>query len=338
MTSRERVYRSLDFDRPDRVPRDLWDLPVAWIEHGEETRRSFLDRFPLDFVQVPNFGRPPSPVRRGDQYEIGTYIDEWGCRYENVKRGVHGEVKEPIIRDLADVDSLRLPVEQLTLDVDAVNAFCAADDRFVFGGGWARPFERIQFLRGTENVYMDLALESEVTLRLLHKVAAFSIDCFELWATTDVDALCIMDDWGAQRSLLISPDMWRRIFRPIYRELAAVAQSAGKKLFMHSDGYILDIYPDLIEIGVDAINSQLFCMDIEEVGRRFAGRISFWGEIDRQEILPRGTRTDVEAAVHRVRDALSVNGGGVIAQFSWEEHVPVENAYAVFETWEQLGG
>jgi hypothetical protein len=85
------------------------------------------------------------------------------------------------------------------------------------------------------------------------------------------------------------------------------------------------------EDGVDAVNSQLFCMDIEETARRFKGRISFWGEIDRQRVLPFGTVEEVRAAVGRVRRALDDPEGGVIAQCEWGKHNPRENIRAVFE-------
>ncbi len=67
-----------------------------------------------------------------------------------------------------------------------------------------------------------------------------------------------------------------------------IAHAAGKKLFMHSDGHILAIYPDLVEIGIDAVNSQIFCMGVEKLAP-FAGRITFWGEIDRQHLLAHAT-------------------------------------------------
>ena len=88
------------------------------------------------------------------------------------------------------------------------------------------------------------------------------------WVRTDVDAIFFMDDWGAQNSLLISPDAWRELYKPLYADYCRIAHDAGKYTFMHSDGCIFDVYEDLIEIGVDAINSQLFTMDIEEIGRQ----------------------------------------------------------------------
>jgi uroporphyrinogen decarboxylase len=110
-------------------------------------------------------------------------------------------------------------------------------------------------------------------------------------------------------------------------------RGAGKHVFFHSDGMIADIIPDLVEIGVSALNSQLFCMDIEEIGRRFKGRITFWGEIDRQHVLPFGTPDQARAAVRRVRAALDDGTGGVIAQCEWGLRDPFENIAAVFEEW-----
>ena len=109
--------------------------------------------------------------------------------------------------------------------------------------------------------------------------------------------------------------------------------AAGKDVFFHSDGFIMDIIPDLIELGVEALISQLFCMDIEEIAAFFKGQLTFWGEIDRQQILPFGTVDEVRAAVQRVRAALDDGQGGVIAQCEWGLHDPRENIEAVFETW-----
>ena len=206
----------------------------------------------------------------------------------------------------------------------------------MFAGFCANTLERMQYLRGSENLFMDLADESDECRQLLGRLHDFYCKGLEAWSRTGVDALGIVDDWGSQRSLLISPDQWRRLFKPLYREYAQIARDAGKKLFMHSDGYIFDIYEDLIEIGVDAINSQLFCMDIEAIGNQFAGRIAFWGEIDRQHILPSGSVADARAAVQRVYDSLYSPAGGVIAQLELGAAAKIENAYAVFETWHDL--
>ena len=113
-----------------------------------------------------------------------------------------------------------------------------------------------------------------------------------------------------------------------------MVHKAGKKVFFHTDGNITDLYEEFIEIGVDAINSQLFCMDIEDLAKRFKGRITFWGEIDRQRILPFGSPDDAYRAVARVRKALDDGRGGVIGQCQWGIRNPPENIAAVFEAWD----
>lgn len=336
MNSRERVKRAVEFDRPDRVPRHLWTLPIATLTNGAEAMKALKARWPMDIAGIPVSNPQVEALQRGDPYVIGQYRDEWGCTFESIQAGVVGEIKHPLIDDWSKMDLLRPPMEALSIDASSVNAFCAASDQFILGGCCARPFERLQFLRGSENLYMDLAEESsdfEYALKVIHD---FFVAEMEVWSKTNVDGLMFMDDWGSQRSLLISPAQWRRVFKPLYAQYAQVAHAAGKKLFMHSDGFIFDVYEDLIEIGIDAINSQLFCMDIEEIGRRFGGRITFWGEIDRQHVMHSGTVEDVRAAVARVIKALYRPEGGVIAQFELGAD-PLANADAAFQRWAEVG-
>jgi uroporphyrinogen decarboxylase len=145
-----------------------------------------------------------------------------------------------------------------------------------------------------------------------------------------------MDDWGAQDRLLIQPELWQEYFKPIYRDYCDAAKAYGKHIFMHSDGYITEIIPDLIEIGVDALNSQLFCMDMNEVSKLAKGKITFWGEIDRQHIL---TSTDPQAGRDAVREICSHfydTSGGIIAQFEFGLGADPETAYAVFDEWSKI--
>jgi uroporphyrinogen decarboxylase len=336
MTSRERMRRALDFDTPDRLPREVWLLPATRLAHGAALD-AFLERWPGDISQVKG-GRCPARKAKGDPYQPGQSTDEWGCVFDNLLEGVHGEVRDPLVKDWSDLDKVEPPVEWLTVDTEAVNAFCRATDKFVFASGWARLWERLQFLRGSENALMDLADPDDEFFTLLDLIHDFYLKQYEVWARTEVDALVMMDDWGSQIALLCHPDTWRAWFKPRYAEYTRIAHEAGKKFFMHSDGFISDIYPDLIEIGVDAINSQLFCMDIEELGRRHRGQITFWGEIDRQQILPNGTEAETRAAVRRVAEALYRPEGGIIAQFSFAGDTKLENAEAVFDEWRKIGG
>jgi uroporphyrinogen decarboxylase len=331
-TSRELVHQTLTFASPARIPRQLWVLGWAALHYPEELAR-IQERFPDDLITAPAFYREPLKTE-GDAYLPGTFVDEWGCMFENRQRGIIGEVKEPLLRKWKDWNKVRIPRERLSVDGRKVNEFCRKTEKFILAGGAVKPFEQLQFIRGPANLYMDLAERPEELFLLMERMHKFYREELELWASTEVDALFFADDWGSQNSLLISPGLWRQMFKPLYKDYIDIAHDHGKFAFMHTDGYVTDILPDLIDLGLDALNAQLFCMDIEDLGNRFAGEIAFWGEIDRQYLLPFGTQEEVRAAVRRVKAALYRNGG-VIGQCEFSIGARPENVTAVFEAWEE---
>jgi len=333
MTSRERVIRALRFQKPDRAPREVWALPaIEW--HRADEMAKLVERFPMDFT-TPRFSYGPSRRARGEEYRVGEWWDAWGSGWLVLEESRLGEVKWPALADWSALDSYDLPWELVReADFSQVNQSCAETELFVRGGSLANVFERMQFLRGTENLFLDLAYGVKEAYRLRDMLHELFVTELSVWAKTDVDAIGFCDDWGAQGSLLISPDLWRSFFKPLYKDYCDIIHESGKFAFFHSDGNIEAIYPDLIEVGVDALNSQLFCMNIEELGRKYRGKITFWGEVDRQHILPHGTPGGVRAAVRRVRAALDDGTGGVIAQCEWGVKDPLQNIMALFEEWE----
>lgn len=338
MNSRERVCRALTFQGPDRAPRDLWVLPTIPKFHRAEWDE-VLERFPSDFVYAPiSYGK--SHRAQGICAEVGRYTDEWGSVWEVLEQGACGEVKQPALADWSKLDSYVPPYEVLDgLDVSPSFTFYNQTDKFVLAGSTVQPFQRLIFLRGFEDLMVDLGYGSPKLLHLLDIIHEFYLRELRLLAPVAADAIQFKDDWGSQTSLLISPRQWRGLFKPLYAEYCRIIHEAGKFVFFHSDGQISAIYPDLIEIGIDAINSQLFCMDMESLAARHRGKVTFWGEIDRQRVLAFGTPEDVRAAVRRVRRALDDGRGGLIAQCEWGNDTPRENVEAVFEAWlEPLDG
>lgn len=333
ITSRNLVQQTICFERPRRIPRQIWLLPWATYQYPEEVK-SLTERFPDDIITSPGFHKQPFSIV-GDPYSIGTYIDEWGCIFENCQRGVIGEVKQPRISSYEQLENFQPPLAAYSVDLELVNHYCGAMDQFIIAGCCPRPFERLQFLRGSVNVFLDLAENLDDLQRLLKIVHEFYLGELEIWARSDVDGLMFMDDWGAQRSLLISPKQWRQLFKPLYQDYIDLAHHYNKYIFMHSDGYIADIIPDLVEIGLDALNSQLFVMDIEHLSNQFAGKITFWGEIDRQHILPANDPHLSHQAVQRVYKAFW-RDGGCIAQCEFGAGARPENVFTVFKTWENL--
>lgn len=333
-TSRELTYQTLDFADPCRAPQMVWILPWATNRYQAEIDAILAD-FPPDIGgTLPYLFEPAKTV--GDPYAIGRYVDEWGCVFENAQEGIIGEVRDPIIKNWdTDTERVHIPREWLTVDKDHVNRDCAESDQFLLAGVCPRPFERLQFLRGTADLYVELLMQPKGLMNFMAEMHAFYCEVLELWASTDVDALMFMDDWGSQQSLLIDPALWRDLFKPMYRDFIQIAHGAGKKAFMHSDGYIVDIFPDLIELGLDAINSQIFCMGIDTVAP-YAGQITFWGEVDRQHILRVGTLDEVEAAVREIHEKLWKKGG-CVAMCEIGAGTKPANVYHALKTWQSLG-
>jgi len=336
MTSKELVLSTLEFrNTQGRVPRQLWTLPWATSRYPEMMEKLRKD-FEWDFCGVdPKLSTPT--ISRGDLCGVGEYIDDWGCKFINIQQGVIGEVKEPQVLedDWSDADKVHIPEELLSFDVEDVNKTCAEhQDKFLFGGCCPRPFEQLQFIRGTENLYMDLMDPQPKMLAFMEKMHDYYCRLMNKWAQTNVDALNFMDDWGSQNDLLISPQLWEKFFMPMYRDYIDIAHRHGKKVFMHSDGHTLRIIPKLIDLGLDALNTQIFCMGADKL-RPFRGKITFWGEIDRQHLLPHGSIADIDNAVQSVYDNLWQDGG-CIAQCEFGPGGNPDNVYEVYRKWNEL--
>ena len=335
MTPRQRVCATLEFGGPDRLPRDLWGERCVGKFYPDKWKR-VLERFPLDFVRCPAVLGLSS---RGSnlEYHEGVRSDEWGSLWQSLDRGVSGEVIAPVLDGWEELASCEPPTEMLERpSIELVNSFCSSTDMFRLGEVGSGPFERLQFLRGVTNLYMDLADQPSELQKLIKLVHEFNLQHIRLWCLTDVDGITMGDDWGSQRSLLVSPQLWRKMFRPLYSEYFDLIHQSGKYVFFHSDGMIRPIFQDLIDIGTDAINAQLFCMDIEELGESFRGKVTFWGEIDRQFILPFGSEQDVRQAVRRAYNALAGDEGGQIAQTAWTIDTPTDNIMVAFDEWMRL--
>lgn len=334
MTGKERTLKSLEFKGPDKIPLDIWILPGTYKKYENELKDLKTKYEPDIFTISGPFDHGFNPK----YYEVGLFIDEWGSVWENVHGGILGEVKRPVLSNDDAFELFKSPIDQFILEWDIHKKSIESSIRlehvngkFVIGG-WISLFERMQYLRGTEELYCDIALEEEKLFYLFDITMEFWHAYLDRWLETDVDGIALGDDWGSQISLLINPETWRRLFKPKYQELINRIKSSGKKCFFHSDGYILDIYEDFIEMGVDAINSQIWCMDVYAVAHIISGRITCWGEISRQSTLPYGKPEDIVNSVELMKKLFYKNGG-LIGQSEINSDVPLENIESLFVSW-----
>jgi len=340
LSPRENMKRCLEFKTPERVPRDLWTLPWAEKRYPMELA-ALRSEFPGDIAIAPAAGNP-SPFRKGDPYNVGEAIDDWGSIFTNIQEGVHGEVKCPILPgDNPDPKTIRPPVENIPANSvkarDMVNRFCGATDKFVLAQNLPRPWERYQFMRGTENSLADVMMPEAGLQACLKVIHEHYMREMEFWVTTDVDGVFFIDDWGSQTQLLIPPALWRELFKPLYKDYCDLAHAHGKFAFMHSDGFISEIYGDLVDAGIDALNSQLFVMDMADLAMRVKGKITFWGEIDRQHVVTSPDPKKGRAAVRKVVEHLYDPRGGIIAQLEFGPGGNPDTVRAVYDEWTKAG-
>lgn len=208
MTGRERVVKTLEFDNPDRVPRDLWYLPAVEMFQENELNE-ILDKFPMD-ICYPEFSTGTSEAQRksplpdftvyGLETPVqGRYIDEWGSIWYVAEDGVVGEVREPVLKDLSNVGNLEVPWDFIdSTSFHDVDEECVRTDRFTISGIAARPFERMQFLRDTENLFKDLVREKDELFELRDLVHKYNKAHITKWLETDVDGIWMMDDCLSQ--------------------------------------------------------------------------------------------------------------------------------------------
>jgi len=290
-------------------------------------------RYPNDIIRC-DFPHPRSQRAKEAANEAGQSIDAWGCMGLGSRRGVAAEPEHPPLADLCQLGGYRLPWEMLEkADFSAVNRSCAASSKFVLAWADARPLERMQALHGSEATLADLACGDRAARELLAMLHDFYCRELSLWAATEVDGVVFMDDWGSAEGLLTSPDVFRGLFKPLYREYCEILHAKDKFAYFRSRGNIEQIFGDLVGIGVDAIHSQLSLMNLGLLAERFRNRITFWGGIDNQRILPFGTTDEVKAAVRRLRAALDFGRGGLIAQCEWGLNVPFRNVAAAMQQW-----
>ena len=186
-----------------------------------------------------------------------------------------------------------------------------------------------------QELFLDLHDHEQPLRRLMDALRDYLIELIGYWGELGADAVFLTDDWGSQTSLMISPPMWRRYFKPYYEEVFTHAHRLGMDVIFHSCGHVTPIVDDLIEAGIDVLDPiQPGAMDMDEVARRFGGRVAFSGAIDLQRLLCSASPGEVRDAVRRVIETLGAPFGGSLlvgpANVMTPE-IPLENLRALFE-------
>ncbi len=156
-------------------------------------------------------------------------------------------------------------------------------------------YERAWSMRGMENILMDFMLYPDFAHKLLDRIADYNIAQVEKALTYDIDAVYFGDDWGQQHGLIMGIDTWKEFIYPRLLRMYKRVRDAGKYVMIHSCGDVDELFPLLIDAGLNSFNPfQPEVMDVGSILKEYRGRLSFHGGLSMQKTLPMGTVEDVK--------------------------------------------
>ena len=351
MTNRENFLSLIKRQGYERVPVDFSLCPSLKEKYHQEEKTDVPYReyfsFPYeDIWQEAAFYSPDTYLKYYKQpFEKETSIDMWGIAYEkgsdaamHMRRMLH-----PLENAVCVDDILNYPLPDFSAaDIDRMRADCDAlknRDKICCGDMQMTIWEISWYLRGMENLMMDMMCEEEMADALLDRVTKIEETRARNYARAGVDFIYLGDDIGMQHSIMMSVELYKKYLQP---RLASVIRAAREVkpdilVFYHSCGYVTPFIPLLIEAGVDVLNPvQPECMDFAEIHALYGDRLSFCGTIGTQTTFPFGTPEDVKKVVKKNLDIAGKKGGLLVSPTHLlEPEVPWENVKAYIEACEE---
>jgi uroporphyrinogen decarboxylase len=334
-TPKERVIAALNYEETDIVPTNIAieaDVEDRLNAHygGDEWKR--MVRNHLGFAAYPYWARL-------DPTEDGLIRDEYGSLWDFSRLPFHltdFPLKEPSIGDY-DFEGVTQVVFDSLDKASAQKIIDEKSDRFVVGLFYFGLFERSWMLRGFENVLVDSILNPGFYEELLDRILEMQLRLVDQLLELPVDGIYLGDDWGDQRGVILGPDRWRQFIKPRTAKLYERVRSAGKVVLTHCCGNVMEIIPDMIDMGLDVLESlQPEAMDVYEIKRKYGKDLRLWGALGTQHVLPFGSPQEVRDEIHRLIEELGRGGGYILSPAKpLMDDVPTANAVAVIEEFAQ---
>jgi len=355
MTSRDRTHLALSYKPVDRIPRDFWASGCMINKIERELGlpyEQFLDQNDIDlrYIEGPEYIGPPLECGR----------DIWGVERVTVEVDLNGnketyrEIRQSPLataETIADIENYPHWPSPDWFDYSHIESQC---DRIheqervvVFMGDRLNRVAQLKpamYLRGVENILMDVALREEVAHAVFARIKSFYLMYLERIldaAHGKIDIILTGDDFGSQKGLLLSPGMWRTFIKPGFAEYIKLIKQHGALSMHHTCGSVVDIIPDFIECGLQVLQSiqpEADGMILADLAARFGGKICFHGGISVQQTMPFGTADEVAAEVGRIAQIVKPVGGYIFCtSHNIQADTPVENVTALLQAYARYG-
>lgn len=337
MTPRERLRAILDFQPCDVIGLECHPSPAGLYEHGERLL-ALLKSVPHDFGDFSSLTVPQPPVEalqpNGRYCEMRT--DEWGITWKHYIFGAWGIPQKRPLDDWANFPHWRPPdpPQPVGPAFEAAKAAAAHHkQKYYLKAGWGGFFELMHSLRRFEDVLMDIALNTREINRLADMLVEYQLAALRYVLALEPDGVQLGDDFGTQEALLLSPEQWRRFFKPRYEKLLAPAREQGVDIFFHSCGQIGEILPDLADLGVKALWPQINLYNWPSLAQQCRQlKIALALHPERSHIMTFGSPEEVRRHIEALIAAFQPLQGGSWLYIEIDYGFPWENIEALFAT------
>jgi uroporphyrinogen decarboxylase len=334
ITPRERVWQAIRHKQPDIVPYQINATIPA-----RASLEAHFGTTEIDDILGNHIARYKSRLEYEPLPEPGLFLDEWGVVWNKTVDKDIGVPQSRMLED-RDLSALIVPDPLDRRRYAALPAFLEKNkDRFKLFSVSFSLFERAWTLRGMEALMIDMVEAPEFVEALLDRIFEWDMAVLDEMLTrrsgsVAFDGVLFGDDWGQQRGLMFGAKRWRQFIKPRVAAMYRKVADAGAAVCIHSCGKVQDLFPELIEIGLQVFNPfQPEVMDLWEMKAKYGKDLAFYGGVSVQRLLPFGRPDEVRREVRRMLDELGQGGGFIIApSHEMPGDIPLDNMLAFIET------
>lgn len=329
ITPRDRVLLAIRHQEPDRVPHNVSATAPARRKLEAQFGTKDLDEALGNHIAAYSLRR----MAPWEEVRPGHFRDEFGVVWNRTVDPDIGVVDDYLLKERS-LEGYSFPNPRDPRRYAGLHAFIQKNpDRFRLASFGFTLFERAWSLREMSALLMDMVEAPGFVDDLLNRILSFNMAVIEELLRHDIDGIMFGDDWGHQRGIIMGPRLWRRFIKPRMARMLGAVKGAGKAAFIHSCGKAQELFPDLIEIGLDVFNPfQPEVMDPVEMKESFGKDLSFFGGMSIQKVLPYGTPREVKVEARRLLRKVGKGGGFIIApSHELPGDVPLENILAFLE-------
>ncbi|MBI2438534.1 MAG: hypothetical protein HYV36_06960 [Lentisphaerae bacterium] len=310
MTNRERVLATLRHQQPDRIPYHVSFTQQARARFqayaGADGLKSLQNCMAMYELEPANAWAAPAPDIWEDQFGV-----QWNRAVDKDIGVVCNNCVTP-----ENVRTYRFPDPDDPSRYSALRDALAAgqDKNFVVGCIGFSLFERAWTLAGMENVLGAMLMDPDFVNTLLDRILEYNLRVITNACRLEIDAMYFGDDWGQQTGLIMGPQLWRKFIYPRVARMYQAVKAQGKFVCIHSCGKVQELFPALIEAGLDIFNPfQPEVMDPFTMKKQFGRNLAFFGGISTQRLLPFGTVAQVKKEVRELLKVVGQEGGYIAA-------------------------